>query len=274
VRLIDSHAHLQADRFTDDALEVLAAARLAGVERLLAPGWDLRSSQASIDLARSSGVDASVGFHPHHASEADRASWERIVELAGDALVVAIGETGLDFDRESSPRAVQLASLRRHFELALRVGKPVIIHCRSAPGGRDAQDALLHELAVAEVDGLAFRERFGGRPPALLHSFSGPVDYAERALELGLAISISGLAFRRREETTAEVARLVPDDRLLVETDSPYLPAPGAPRHRNEPQYVGITARWVAERRGIDPEALGEQLVATYDSVFGAAARP
>jgi len=107
-----------------------------------------------------------------------------------------------------------------------------------------------------------------GRPPALLHSFSGPVDYGERALEMGLAISFSGLAFRKGEEASAVVARLTPDDRILVETDCPYLSPPGAPRKRNEPRYVEITARWVAEQRGQDPATLGDHLVANYDRLF------
>jgi TatD DNase family protein len=111
-------------------------------------------------------------------------------------------------------------------------------------------------------------ERFDGRPPALLHSFSGPVDYAEMALELGCAVSISGLAFRAGEEATADVVQLVPAERLLVETDAPYLSPPGAPR-RNEPRWVEITARWVAEQRGVDPEELGGQLVEAFDRTFG-----
>jgi TatD DNase family protein len=275
MRLIDSHAHLQADRFVDDAEEVLAAARESGVERLMLPGWDLASTRASLAFAARTGVDASAGIHPHHATDStDPGVWEAIVGLALDPLVRAIGETGLDYDRDFTPRQAQLDNLRRHFDLALEVGKPVIIHCRSAPRERDAQDDLLRELAAAGIDGAAFRDRFAGRPPALLHSFSGSVEYAERALELGLAISISGLAFRRREEPTAEVARIVPEDRLLVETDSPYLPAPGAPRRRNEPRYVEITARWVAERREIHPDALGEQLVANYDRIFGPPSPP
>ncbi|MBA2448232.1 MAG: TatD family hydrolase [Chloroflexi bacterium] len=272
MRLVDSHAHLQADRFAGDAVEVLAAAREAGVVRLLVPGWDVTSTRAAIEFARTTGVDASAGIHPHHVAEATEATWQEVTELARHPAVVAVGETGLDYDRDFAPRDSQLANLRRHLELALETAKPVILHCRSKPHERVAQDDLLRELAAARVDGPAFRERFGSRPPALLHSVSGAVDYAERALALGLAISISGLCFRRREESTAQVARLVPEDRLLVETDSPYLPAPGAPRRRNEPRYVEITARWVAERRQIDPDALGEQLVATYDRIFGGAA--
>lgn len=270
MRLIDSHAHLQADAFARDADLVLGAGRLAGVERLLAPGWDLGSSRESVALAaRWPRVDASAGVHPHSAETVDDAMWEEIVSIARDERVVAVGETGLDYDRGFSPREAQLLNLRRHLALGLEIGKPVILHCRSRPGERDAQDDLLRELVAARVDRPEARTRLGGRPPALLHSFSGPVDYGKRALELGLAISFSGLVFRRGEEASAIVARLVPSERLLVETDSPYLSPPGAPRSRNEPRWVGVTARWLAEQRGEDPEVSGEYLVRAYDATFG-----
>jgi TatD DNase family protein len=272
VRLVDSHAHLQAPRFAHDADAVLAAAHQAGVERLLDPGWDLASSEAALALARRyAWVDAAVGVHPHDAASLDEPAWSAIVDLAADPRVVAVGETGLDYDRLFSPRDVQLASLHRHLELASRLGKPLVLHCRSAPGERDAQDDLLRELQGAGLGSPEWTDRFPGRVPAILHSFSGPIDYAEAALALGLAISISGLAFRRREESTADVARLVAADRLLVETDSPYLPPPGADRRRNEPRWVGITAAWLAEQRSEDPELLGERLVATYDRIFRSA---
>ncbi|CAN5783682.1 TatD family hydrolase [soil metagenome] len=257
MRLIDSHCHVQADAFASDAFEVLAAARLAGVERVMVPGWDLESSRAAVALARRTDVQASAGIHPHVAAQADDAAWREVVELAATPEIAAIGETGLDYDRGMSPREAQLENLRRHLALARAVVKPVILHCRSKPGERDAQDDLLRELAVT-----------GGDTPALLHSFSGPVDYGERALELGLTVSFSGLVFRTGEEASAEFARVVPADRLLVETDSPYLSPPGAPRRRNEPEHVAITARWLAETRGDDPASLGDQLVANYDGIF------
>jgi TatD DNase family protein len=269
VRLVDSHAHLQAPRFAHDGDAVLAAAQQAGVERLLDPGWDAPSSEAALALARRhTWVDAAAGVHPHDAAALDEPAWASIGKLATDPRVVAAGETGLDYDRLFSPRDVQLANLRRHLELALSLGKPLILHCRSARDERDAQDDLLRELQGAGLGGDDWSARFAGRVPAILHSFSGPIDYAEAALALGLAISISGLAFRRREETTAAVARLVPPDRLLVETDSPYLPPPGADRRRNEPRWVGITATWLAEQRSEDPGILGERLVANYDRIF------
>ena len=256
MRLIDSHAHVQATAFTRDRPGVIETARRAGVERMLVPGWDAASSRAALALAGQLAVDAGAGIHPHAAADATDQDWAAIVDMAADARVVAVGETGLDYDRGFSPRDVQVANLQRHLELSGRLGKPVILHCRSKPGMRDAQDDLLAALERA------------GPPPALLHSFSGPVDYGERALVLGLAVSFSGLVFRAGEEASAEVARMAPADRLLVETDAPYLSPPGAPRRRNEPRYVEITARWLGEQRADEAQALGDQLVANYDRVF------
>ena len=273
MRLIDSHGHLQADAFVADVDEVIAATRRAGVARILVPGWDPASSRAAIAMAvRHADIDASVGVHPHVAAEVDDAAWAELVDLASRPTVVAIGETGLDYDRGLSPRVSQLTNLRRNLALALETGKPAILHCRSKPGERDAQDELIFELRAAGMGGTAWHATFGDRPPALLHSFSGPVDYAEAALEMGLAISFSGLVFRAGEEASAVVAHLVPEDRVLVETDAPYLAPPGAPRRRNEPLWVEVTARWLAEWRKVDPEALGERLVANYDATFRSAA--
>jgi TatD DNase family protein len=269
VRLVDSHCHIQADRFDADADLVLGAARLAGLERLLVPGWDRASSERAIALAaRMPWLDAAVGVHPHEAARIDDADWSWFVQAARDPRVVAIGETGLDFDRAFSSRPDQLSNLRRNLSLALATGKPAILHCRSAVGRRDAQDALVDELRAAGFGGPAAAASFGGRPPAIVHSFSGPLDYAETMLGLGCAISFSGLVFRPGEEASATVVAHVPAGRLLVETDSPYLSPPGAPRRRNEPAFVALTAAWVAERRDVTPEALGGDLVAAYDAIM------
>lgn len=259
MRLIDSHCHLQADRFASDVELVLGGARLAGVERILVPGWNVRSSHQALELVeRWPWLQASAGVHPHDAVRVDDAGWSEIVALAADPRVVAIGETGLDYDRVFSPVDDQLVNLRRNLELAAETGKPAILHCRSRVGERDAQDALL-----AAIRG------FSQPPPVVIHSFSGPVDYADAMLELGAAISFSGLVFRSGEESAAEVVRRVPADRLLVETDSPFLSPPGGPRGRNEPEWVRVTAAWAAEQRGDDPDELGTSLVATYDRLFG-----
>jgi len=269
VRLVDSHCHLQADRFDPDVDEVLGRAAAAGVERILVPGWDGASNRAALDLVdRHPWLDAAVGIHPHDAARASDEDWQAVVAAAADDRVVAIGETGLDYDRVFSPIDQQLANLRRQLALALELGKPAILHVRSARGIRDAQDAILAELRTARFGGQTSASAFGDRPPAVIHSYSGPLDYARAALDLGLAISISGLAFRAGEEATAEVVQEVPSDRLLVETDSPFLSAPGAPRGRNAPEWVALTAAWVAEARGSDADRMGSELVAAYDRTF------
>jgi TatD DNase family protein len=268
MRLIDSHCHLQADRFGGDVDAVLDRARAAGVERILVPGWNAWSSGAALALVeRHPWLDAAIGVHPHDAAKVTADEWRGITAQAGDPRVVAIGETGLDYDRVFSPIDDQLTNLRRNLALAVETGKPAILHCRSRAGERDAQDALLAEV----------RAMPGLRP--VIHSFSGPVDYAEAMLDLGAVISISGLAFRAGEGATATVAALVPADRLLIETDSPFLTPPGGPRGRNEPSAVGITARWVYERRGsaADDDALGRiggDLVGAYDRVFARSTPP
>ncbi len=259
MRLVDSHCHVNADRFGDDAEGVLDAAREAGVERILVPGWNVASCERARQLAdRVEWIDIAVGIHPHDAAKVDEAGWRRIAGWVTDHRVRAIGETGLDYDRVFSPVPDQLVNLRRNLRLAADTAKPVILHCRSRAGQRDAQDALLEELTAI------------GRahPEIVVHSFSGPPDYARAMLDLGAVISFSGLVFRKGEEASAEVARSTPLDRILVETDSPFLAPPGAPKGRNEPRYVGITAAWVADQRDEDLTILGDALVASYDRTF------
>lgn len=266
MRLVDSHCHLNADRFDGDVDLVVGGARLAGVERILVPGWNVASSERALAIVdRYPWLDAAVGVHPHDAARVDEAGWSTITRMADDPGVVAIGETGLDFDRVFSPIPDQLANLRRNLRLALDTAKPAILHCRSADGARDAQDALVDELRLAGVGGPTWAAAFGDRPQAIVHSYSGPADYARTVVDLGLAISFSGLVFRRGEEAAGVAASIASADRLLVETDSPFLSPPGAPRRRNEPEWVAITARWLAEQRGEVEESLGAALVASYD---------
>ncbi|MEI7742442.1 MAG: TatD family hydrolase [Chloroflexota bacterium] len=269
MRLVDSHGHLNADRFDDDVELVVGGARLAGLERILVPGWNVRSSERALEVVASwPWLDAAVGVHPHDAAKVGAADWAIVEAWAQDERVVAIGETGLDSDRMFSPWADQLDNLRRNLALALATGKPAILHCRSRIGERDAQDALVAELRAAGFDGAPARAAFGDRPQAVIHSFSGPVDYARDVVAMGLAVSFSGLVFRRGEEASAEAVTVVPNDALLVETDSPFLSPPGAPRGRNQPEFVAITARWAAERRGVGEAHLGDHLVAAYDRTF------
>jgi TatD DNase family protein len=269
MRLVDSHGHLNADRFDADVELVIGGARLAGVERILVPGWNARSSERALEVAaRWPWLDAAVGVHPHDASKVTESEWSGIEAAARDERVVAIGETGLDADRMFSPWEAQLDNLRRNLALAVETGKPAILHCRSRAGARDAQDALVDELRAAGFDGGPASAAFGRRPPAVIHSYSGPADYGRTVIAMGLAVSFSGLVFRQGEEPSADVAVLVPADRLLVETDSPFLSPPGAPRSRNEPAHVAITAAWALERRGEADAAFGDALVAAYDATF------
>lgn len=275
MRLVDSHCHLNAERFAGDEAAVIERAAAAGVERILVPGWNVASCRRALEVVDTfDWLDASVGVHPHDAAKVDAAAWREIAASASRATVVAIGETGLDYDRVFSPIPDQLANLRRNLELALETGKPAILHVRSRNGQSDAQDAIVEELVAAGFGSQRSVGAFGTvRPPAVIHSFSGSLEYARRVLDLGLAISISGLAFRAGEESTADVVPIVPGDRLLVETDSPFLAPPGAPKARNEPEWVRITAAWVAERRGDGPVAAGESIVAAYDRTFRSTSR-
>src|SRR5262245_57524387 len=183
---------------------------------------------------READVWASVGIHPHDATEADAAAMREIEHLAAEPRVVGVGEIGLDFFRNLSPRDVQERTFGALLEVAARVDKPVLIHCR------DAHDDTLAILAEA---GLGAR---GG----IMHCFSGDVAIARRCLDLGLSISLAGPVTYPNARALPEVARFVPADRLVVETDCPYLPPQGYRGKRNEPAYLAITAARVAELRG------------------------
>jgi TatD DNase family protein len=243
--LFDTHAHLHFPEFADDLSAVLTRARAAGVTRFLTIGTDVATSQAAVALAgREPGVWATVGIHPHDAAEADDAAFEAIAGLASEARVVAVGEIGLDYFRDLSPRDVQAATLRRLLALAHGVGKPVVIHCRDAHADTLA---ILAEGRVGEVGGL-------------MHCFSGDVAVARRCLDLGLTISLAGPVTYPSARALPEVARFVPVDRLVVETDCPFLPPQGFRGKRNEPAYLALTAARVAALRGEPLESLGPRM--------------
>lgn len=220
-----------------DAL--VARARAAGVEGMLTAGIDVGSSERSTELASSDGVFAAVGVHPNSAAGWDGDSRARIEALLGRPGVVAVGESGLDFYRDEAPRAVQEEAFAEHIELAKRCGKALIIHTR------DSVDAALDLLGSAEAP-----ERF------VFHCWSGDASQLERALTLGAYVSFAGnVSFPKSEELRA-AARLVPDDRLLVETDSPFLsPVPRRGRP-NEPANVVMVGSAVAEARKVGVEEI------------------
>ena len=233
--LFDTHAHLHFPEFAGDLDAVLERARVAGVRRILTIGTDVPTSRAAAALAvREPDVWAAVGIHPHEAADADEAALAEIERLAGGSRVVAIGETGLDFFRNLAPREAQERALRSQLALARRTRKPVLIHCR------DAHEETLSILAAADVSG------HGG----IMHCFSGDVGIARRCLDLGLLVSIAGPVTYPKPGALPEVAKFVPADRLVVETDCPFLPPQPYRGKRNEPAYLAITAARVAELRG------------------------
>ena len=237
--LFDTHAHLHGPEYADDLDAVLARAREAGVRAMVTIGTDRETNRAVVAMAgRHPHIWATVGIHPHDAAEAVDADFEEMERLArSDPRVVALGEMGLDFFRNLSPPAVQVAVLRRQLDLARRVDKPVVLHCR------DAHEELLEILAA---------ERPGA---GVMHCFSADVAVARRCLDLGLVISLAGPVTYKNARALPEVARFVPADRVVLETDCPYLPPTPHRGKRNEPAWVALTASHVAALRSEDPEA-------------------
>jgi len=256
--LFDTHAHLHFPDFTADLEAVLVRARAAGVRWMVTIGTDAETSQAAVALAgREPGVWAAVGIHPHDASTADETSVAAIARWAAEPRVVAIGEIGLDFFRNLSPREDQERAFRRLLALARRTGKPVLVHCRDAHA---EVLRILGEEGVPEVGGI-------------MHCFSGDVEIARRCLDLGLLISLAGPVTYPNARALPEVARFVPADRLVIETDCPFLPPQGyrGQGKRNEPAYLTVTAARVAELRGEPLPRLAAQLSDNARALFGIA---
>ena len=244
LELFDTHAHLHFPEFDDDRAEMMTRARQAGVTRMLTIGTEVPTSRAAVTLAEAEpDVWATVGVHPHDAAEADEAALAEIERVAGGARVVAIGEIGLDFFRDLSPRDVQARVFRHLIGVARRVHKPVVVHCRDAHA---EVLAMLGEERVADVGGI-------------MHCFSGDVAVARRCLDLGLLISLAGPVTYPNARALPDVARFVPADRLVIETDCPFLPPQGYRGKRNEPAYLALTAARVAELRGEPLEEFGRR---------------
>jgi TatD DNase family protein len=252
--LFDTHAHLHFPEFDVDREAMLARARESGVRRMLTIGTDVETSRASIALAaREADVWATVGIHPHDAVEADAAGLAEIERLAAEPRVVAVGEIGLDYFRNLSPREDQHRVFRALIGTARRRGKPVVVHCREA---HEDTLAILAEERVAEVRGI-------------MHCFSGDVAIARRCLDLGLTISLAGPVTYPNARALPEVARFVPGDRLVIETDCPFLPPQGHRGKRNEPAYLSITAARVAELRGEPIDELAARTTANACALLG-----
>jgi TatD DNase family protein len=243
--MIDTHAHLG-----DDASEVLARAVAAGVPRVLDVATSLEGARRSLTRAETNGgVHCVLGIHPHEAADFDLGSLDELQELLAHPRAVAVGETGLDYFRDYAPAAAQQALFDAQLALAAAAGKPVVIHTRAADD--DTRDRLLAH------DG-----------PVILHCFSSP-PLLEAALERGWWVSFAGNVTYKNAYDLRAAARRVPVERLLAETDSPYL-APQAVRgKRNEPAYVMHTLATLAEARGVDPADLEAQIDRNATEVFG-----
>ncbi|MEX2302421.1 MAG: TatD family hydrolase [Bryobacterales bacterium] len=255
--IIDSHCHLDDAAFDEDRDAVVARAHAAGVDLMLAIGTgegppDL---ECAIRLAEHyEGVYATVGVHPHDASQADAASLDRLAELCGHPKVVALGEIGLDYHYDHSPREIQREVFVNQMQIARQARKPIVIHTREA--WEDTMELLETHWRPGGLGGI-------------MHCFSGDSEQAREALDLGFLVSFAGVVTFRRAEALRGAAAATPLDRLLVETDAPYLtPEPYRKIRRNEPRYVVETARKVAEVRRMPYEALAAATSRNFCALF------
>ena len=255
--LIDSHCHLEYKGVVEDQAGVLSRARAAGVGGFLSIStrrseWD----QVIATATRETDVWASVGIHPHEADGHADLGEAALLAAAEHPKVIAIGETGLDYYYDHSDRQTQQALLRRHISVARQTGLPLIVHTRDAEA--DTAAILSEEMAR-------------GAYPALIHCFTASADFARQMLELGLTISLSGIVTFKNAKDLQAIAADLPEDRILVETDSPFL-APIPHRGRPcEPAFVADTARFVAELRGVSPDHLAEATTRNFTRLFGKA---
>lgn len=253
--LIDTHAHLDGGKFAQDLDEVIERAADNGVSTIITVGCDIESSRSSVALAqRYPRVYATVGIHPHDAPQADDAGLATLEELAlSDPKVVAIGETGLDFYRDRAPRDLQRQAFRQQIRLARKLGKPLIIHDRDAHA---EITEILRDENASEVGGV-------------IHCFSGDLAMARDCLEMGFYISFPGTLTYPKNEDLRDIARAVPIERLLVETDCPYLAPQPYRGKRNEPAFVRCTAEKLADIKGLSLEDVARITTRNAGKLFG-----
>lgn len=258
--LIDTHAHLDFPQFDADRQAVIDRAKAAGVEGIINVGTDTASSRRAVALAAEHDlIYAAVGMHPHDARRLDGTALAELRELAQERTVVAVGEIGLDFYRDLSPRDVQRRAFQVQLAWAAKLGKPVIIH------DRDAHDEIM--AILADWAGGLMDSPLVGRL-GVLHTFSGDLAMAEQAMDLGFYISISGPVTYKNARRLPEIVQALPLHRLLVETDCPYL-APHPHRgKRNEPAYASLVAERIARLRGMPRDFLDQTLTTNAKRLF------
>ena len=240
---LDSHCHLTADDFAEDRAEVVARARAAGVDTLVAIGsgyGTARLAEAASFAEGEAGVFATVGVHPHEAAEFDEGVRAELLSVLDAGSVVAVGECGLDYYYENSPRAEQREAFAWQVALARERRLPVSIHVRDR--GQEAYEELLE----------IWRAESGGAVEGVLHCYTGTLAFARRGLDAGLSVSFSGIVTFKRAEELREVARTLPLDRLLVETDAPFLAPEGHRGRRNEPAFVPRVGETLAALHSVD----------------------
>ena len=252
--LIDTHCHLDADAFAQDLDEVVKRASSDSIDRLLTIGITLATSKAAVDLAeRFENVWAVVGIQPNYAHEATASDWEQIQKLAVHPRVVGIGETGLDRYWDFAPIEIQEEYFRLHLKYSREVGRPFIVHCREAEA--DVLRMLKEDYSDGPLNGV-------------MHSFCGDAEMAAACVEMGMHISFAGMVTFRKNDELRAVAKTVPQDRLLVETDAPYLAPHPRRGKRNEPAWVRHTAECLADVRGVTAEELAEATTANAMRLF------
>ncbi len=263
---VDSHAHLEGRQFERDRDQVLTRAREAGIETILAIGngngpddVECAIKLSENNAAQGPALYATIGIHPHEARLANEAAYARMAELAEHPRVIAWGEIGLDYHYDHSPREVQREVFRRQLELAQTAQQPIIIHCRPSDNSENAWDdcfALLSAHWAPELGGV-------------MHCFTGQTTHARAALDMGFVISFAGNVTFPKAQNIREAAKMVPIERMFIETDCPYLaPVPHRGK-RNEPAFVVETARCIGELRGISREEVGERAAENFCRFFG-----
>lgn len=252
--LVDSHCHLDFPDFADDLDGIVARARAAGVGRMVSISTRVKKHEGLLAIAgRFPDVFCSVGTHPHHAHEEPDVAAADLVARAAHPKVVAIGEAGLDYHYDFSPRDAQEQGFRTHIAAARETGLPLVIHTREAD---DDTAAILEE------------ETGRGAFPAVLHCYTGGPELAMRAVALGLYVSFTGIITFKNSAALRDIAAQLPADRIMVETDAPYL-APGKYRgKRNEPAYVVETAKTLAQVRGVSPDEITRQTTENFFRLF------
>jgi TatD DNase family protein len=257
--LIDSHAHIDLNNFDRDREQVLARARQGGVRAVINIGLDVESSRASLKLAQKyDDVFSTVGFHPHEASKMKDKDLKNLAQLAKDKRVVAVGEIGLDFYRNLSARKSQIEAFRKQLDLAVELGLPVVVHCRQA---HEEVFNILSDWVRSTLS--AGRLRRG-----VIHCFSGDIEMARRYIEIGFYISLAGSVTYPSAGELVQVAKEIALDRLLLETDAPFLPPQAYRGKRNEPAYVALIAEKVAQVRGVPRGMVAEVAARNTISLF------